>query len=895
MSLADLFRPKWKHSRVAVRAEALRTLGTEQRDVLIDMARNDRDEGIRQLAVDRLDDPELLTEIACAETSESVCRVAAERATHLWMARATAGGDKDGAAAALAHLTEPDQLVLVVHRAKSAAIRTAAFERIDGSRDLAELAKQSKVAEIRVQAVRRIRDPGVLQRLAMSADAKDLACAAVDGLDHLATLETVAATAKSKNVRNRAKKRLTGLVPPEPVDARTGLTAGQMRRAEQARLVAFVETAIVEQAWRRAHEVAAAKRDWGQFHTVEHQIGRRFAYATERFERERDTYRKADEKADSERTRAETVRREALARAKLAAAGRLEREAEGTPSERERRIEEATAQRGRSTEEVMAEREATTEEATTEPCAAAESGPGRGAKDVRRGGAATEATAASSRSRRSPEVELRAAPKLKRDPEELRREEASNLEMLRQTCSEVEAAVGTEDIDVAEAVLKRAAAAVERPGRLPDRGAHDEVSARYEHARTKLFARVRELVETEKWREWSNLAKQESLLVQATELLALGDEAKDLAGTLKALQGDWKTVRTRPGRKGDQLWRRFRATCDEIYEKVKLRRRQEEEVFKTNLAHKEALCVRVESLQESSDWGETAALIKALQADWKGIGMVPRRAEHKVWSRFRGACDLFFERRKRASESYQQGLAENLAKKETLIRKVELLVESVEDDVSWKAAKDETKRLQRGWREIGHVPRKVADPLYKRFRRACDRVFSCMEVLEARREAERIEELNLERDHIRSTLARADLAPDELLKIWGAVHQVGVDDLVTQARQVCAAQLQADRAAFAGTELDPANGMRRKRKLCEKLEASRPGEDAASLPLAERITSALASNALGTAGGDGPAKLSELRAAKDAWRRIGPTPGDEGRKLDLRFESVCASHGGGDP
>jgi len=139
-----------------------------------------------------------------------------------------------------------------------------------------------------------------------------------------------------------------------------------------------------------------------------------------------------------------------------------------------------------------------------------------------------------------------------------------------------------------------------------------------------------------------------------------------------------------------------------------------------NLQHKRALCAKAETLSTSSDWKATGEAIKALQAEWKAIGPVPKADAEVVWERFRKAVDRFFERREAHFKERDQQQHENLHQKEHLCAKAEALSSSTD----WKSAGEAMKALQDQWKAIGPVPKDKADAVWHRFRAAADRFYS---------------------------------------------------------------------------------------------------------------------------------------------------------------------------
>ena len=217
MGIADLFRPKYRHSDVRVRAEAVRALTVDDAAILVQIARTDRDIGVRRLAIERIDTADVLAEIAAAEPERSLRDLAGERAAQLWMQHAC-GEDAERAGAALAgiiKLGDQRALVDVVVRAEIANIRKRAFGELRDPRALGELAKSEAPQDLRTAAVARIDDPEVLRALATDTTHKEVGLAAVDKLDDADRLDHVANKAKNKAVRQRARKIVSEIAEAE--------------------------------------------------------------------------------------------------------------------------------------------------------------------------------------------------------------------------------------------------------------------------------------------------------------------------------------------------------------------------------------------------------------------------------------------------------------------------------------------------------------------------------------------------------------------------------------------------------------------------------------------------------------------------------------------------------
>ncbi len=207
----------------------------------------------------------------------------------------------------------------------------------------------------------------------------------------------------------------------------------------------------------------------------------------------------------------------------------------------------------------------------------------------------------------------------------------------------------------------------------------------------------------------------------------------DLGNRLRQLQALWKEVGPMPQRRSKELWEQFKATCDQVYDKVKGFRAVEAEKFVEVAKVKEALIAEAEVLAESTDWAATADKLKALQARWKESGHLPRKQGDELWKRFRAACDRFFERRKPQLDARHAEEADNLGKKQALIARAQAVADAAPGEGGWGRAIAEIKELQREWKDIGYVPRRDADAVYRAFRAACDALFAKRDAVARRR------------------------------------------------------------------------------------------------------------------------------------------------------------------
>ena len=205
-------------------------------------------------------------------------------------------------------------------------------------------------------------------------------------------------------------------------------------------------------------------------------------------------------------------------------------------------------------------------------------------------------------------------------------------------------------------------------------------------------------------------------------------ESDDVVGAFKELQKlheQWKEYGPVAKEHRDAIWERFRAATAVINKKYQAHFEGVKEQQVANLQAKIALCERVEAIAEqeitsSNQWNALSKEIESIQAEWRKIGFATRKDNQKVYDRFRAACDKFFSRKREYYNEFKDSMNDNMAKKLAIIEQAEALKGSTD----WKKTSDALIDLQRQWKEIGAVPRKKSEQLWKRFRAACDAFFN---------------------------------------------------------------------------------------------------------------------------------------------------------------------------
>ncbi len=221
-----------------------------------------------------------------------------------------------------------------------------------------------------------------------------------------------------------------------------------------------------------------------------------------------------------------------------------------------------------------------------------------------------------------------------------------------------------------------------------------------------------------------NLEAKEAFC-QAAEKLSENENVVEAFRELQKLHEQWKEFGPVAKEFRDSIWDRFKAATAVINKKYQAYFEGQKEQQQENLAEKTKLCEQVEAIagkevKSSNEWNTLSTEIEEIQKTWRTIGFATRKENQKIYDRFRAACDKFFTRKREYYSQFKDSMNENMEKKLSLIEQAEALKDSKE----WKKTTEALIALQKQWKEIGAVPRKKSEQLWKRFRAACDEFFN---------------------------------------------------------------------------------------------------------------------------------------------------------------------------
>ncbi|QKG79700.1 DUF349 domain-containing protein [Tenuifilum thalassicum] len=220
-----------------------------------------------------------------------------------------------------------------------------------------------------------------------------------------------------------------------------------------------------------------------------------------------------------------------------------------------------------------------------------------------------------------------------------------------------------------------------------------------------------------------NLESKIKLCEQAEELL-LEPNVVAAFKKLQKLHDQWREIGPVPRENQNEIWERFKEATTKINKKHQEHFENLKEQYKKNLEAKKELCEKAEELAAQNpetikEWNKLSKDLIELQKIWKTIGFATKKENNKIFERFRNACDNFFNKKRDFFKEIKEQQQNNLQLKTELC----IQAESMKDSTDWKKTTEDLIDLQKRWKQIGPVPRKYSDEIWKRFRAACDYFF----------------------------------------------------------------------------------------------------------------------------------------------------------------------------
>lgn len=860
MGLLELNKPKWRHKDPAVRLASIADIDPGETDILVQVARDDADQKVRQAAINRITDLATLSRLAEKINPEDLPVVTARRNTLLFD-QIVACQDDATWQEILDKITSTKLLAKLAVHAEQPEIRLAAVHKIDDQHLLADILKQNCGKKPAMAAMEKITDEQLLTDLCESAANKTSRRLAADRLE---TYERLRNPVSEQEIRFEKLQALAS-------------EAGQLQNSPD-----------MDGA---AHRMDAIKLEWEkldseQIHPSRDKFISLYHDFTEKYKAVLDRRKIAQEKAatseflqDQLKEICSIIERVSCSTDTNAEAVKKQAEADWISLVKDtgsdiiagtkltKRFNDACRAFEANRKKIEREREHI--------------------KDIGNKCTAVQELIADNNLKKAASVLAKTKKSLGRIDfkyftrsnidklvsevvSELEQAESEfrsqNLSMRQKICTELEKLRSSEKqthIEKKMQALQQEWQQLDKPGDAES----SQLEKRYQKVVDELRERLKTLEHEKDWELWANLKLKEQLTKKVVGL----DQEQNLetvVTVIKQSQAEWKNIGPVPPEKSQELWKTFQDACNRNFERAKPYLDELKIQRAEAMARREEICTLTESLAESNEWQKTAQTIKELQQEWKSLPRGPRRKEQKLYQQFRKACDRFFARRKEHYQHLDAERGDNLAAKEKLCQEAERLAAEPQIDYSGKF-----KRLQSDWKTIGPVPFKNKDVVWKRFRTACDGYFNWLneqQLLNLKLK----EELCLK---VESLVSGAHNEEDQQ-DITGQITE-----LQQQWKEIGPVPHKQGKDVWQRFQEPIDRYFKTRREQHEKEEKERRLNQDTKQELLARAEE------LASQGKNEETSLQLQRIQKE-WLDIGPAPRESDKELNDRFQSLCDAY-----
>lgn len=307
-------------------------------------------------------------------------------------------------------------------------------------------------------------------------------------------------------------------------------------------------------------------------------------------------------------------------------------------------------------------------------------------------------------------------------------------------------------------------------GAVPPENA-TEVWRNYQHIVEQYYDLLKLNFEARDYDFKKNL-ELKTALCEAAEKLSEESDVVSAFHQLQELHNQYREIGPVAKELREEIWARFKAASTVInkvhQQHFETLRAEEEE----NLKKKTELCEKVEAIvnepnENNTAWDEHSKQIIDIQADWKKIGFAPQKMNVKIFERFRAACDKFFTAKAEYYKELKNTFTENTEKKKEIIEKAKALATSTE----WRSTGDKLIALQKEWKTIGAVPKKIGNQLWEEFRAECDKFFEARNAASAGSHNEERDNLEKKRGIIEKVKSLAEETEENLQSMLQALRE----------------------------------------------------------------------------------------------------------------------------
>ena len=369
-----------------------------------------------------------------------------------------------------------------------------------------------------------------------------------------------------------------------------------------------------------------------------------------------------------------------------------------------------------------------------------------------------------------------------------------------------------------------------------------------------------------------NLAEKEGLCKKVEDLVASTEIFwKDKFKAVQEIQENWKNIGMVPKENFADLNKRFKEAVNAFYAQHKENVKREDDSREANYEKKVALCIEAEAIKDSTDWNATSTKLKQLQDAWKSTGPVPKSKSDEIWTRFRTACDSFFEKKRSHFEEMDAAKQKNLEQKQALCEKLEALdIENITPEII-----EAYKAIETEWKTIGMVPKDAVESINDRYSAIVNKIVAKMAESDPELQAKIADIKKKKQDTIEKVRQFAESAGSnqladavrDLQKEWVTLGSCGDDDAELQNafRDACDDFFTRRRDQLDIQEQARQNNLQKKILLCEQAE--------------DLLTDLNEQTVV--------ASMNKVKHFRRLWKEVGAVPREHSEKIWKRFNTAC--------
>ncbi|MEJ5303558.1 MAG: DUF349 domain-containing protein [Bacteroidales bacterium] len=358
----------------------------------------------------------------------------------------------------------------------------------------------------------------------------------------------------------------------------------------------------------------------------------------------------------------------------------------------------------------------------------------------------------------------------------------------------------------------------------------DDIDHRFDAVFAIYKEKKEQIAEEIERQKQANLEAKLAILEKLRALINSEESLKKTYDEFRALQDEWRKIGVVPKSENNSLWQNYHFLVEKFFDKVRINRELRDLDMKKNLESKIELCEKAEELLLEPNVMKSFKELQRLHDKWKEIGPVPSEYKEEIWDRFRTATEKINARRREYYDKLHEDLQSNYESKKALIEKVREIVDNPTESIKeWEARTKNINELFNIWRSIGPAPRKVNDQIWSEFKSLMDQFFKQKAEFFARIKEQQMHNYNLKLDlciQAESLMNSTDWknTTQELIKLQEAWREIGPvprrhsDKIWKRFRSACDYFFRAKEAHFAEIRNKEKENLRLKEELIKQVE-----------------------------------------------------------------------------